>query len=77
MKIHVTILSLFVSPHRVIFWGSAGISENLGDGLITNFGDNFCDDFATICFTQYGDFFVDLPEMVRIEVIKLALYQSV
>ena len=65
MKIHVTILSLFVSPH---FFG------DLGDGIITNFGDNLCDDFATICFTQYGDFFVDLPEMVRIEVIKLALY---
>ena len=63
MKIHVTILSLFVSPHRVIF---LGIGDNLGDGIITNFGDNLCDDFATICFTQYGDFFVDLPEMVRI-----------
>ena len=44
--------------------GSAGIGDNLGDGIITNFGDNLCDDFATICFTQYGDFFVDLPEMV-------------
>ena len=54
--------------------GFAGIGDNLGDGIITNFGDNLCDDFATICFTQYGDFFVDLPEMVRIEVIKLALY---
>ena len=95
MKVHVTILSLFVSLHRVIFWGicqnwwslrwwydhriwwkfmwqfchflfhpigwffwgSAGIGDNLGDGIITNFGDNICDDFATICFTQHGDFF--------------------
>ena len=61
-------------PIGWFFWGSAGIGDNLGDGIITNFGDNLCDDFATICFTQYGDFFVDLPEMMRIKVIKLALY---
>ena len=58
-------------PIGWFFWGSAGIGDNLGDGIITNFGDNLCDDFATICFTQYGDFFVDLPEMVRINFISL------
>ena len=25
------------------FWGSAGIRDNLGDGIITNFGDNLCE----------------------------------
>ena len=44
-------------PIGWFFWGSAGIGDNLGDGIITNFGDNLCDDFATICFNQYGDFF--------------------
>jgi len=30
------------------------------------------DDFVTYCFTQYGDFFGELPEMVRIEVTKMS-----
>ena len=40
--------------------------------MITSFGDNACDDFVTICFTQYGDSFGELPEMVRIKVTKMS-----
>ena len=39
VKIRVTILSLFVSPNMVIFWGSGRIGEKEGDELITEFCD--------------------------------------
>ena len=39
VTIHVTILSLFVSPNMVIFWGSGRIGEKEGDELITEFCD--------------------------------------
>ena len=42
--------------------------------MITVFGENPCDDSVTFCFTQYGDFLGDLPEMVRIEVMKRSPY---
>ena len=50
----------------------AWIGENWGDEIVTKFGDTLGDDFVTYCFTQYGDFFGELPEMVRIEVTKMS-----
>ena len=49
----------------------AWIGENWGDEIVTKFGDTLGDDFVTYCFTQYGDFFGELPEMVRIKVTKM------
>ena len=50
----------------------ARIGENWGDKIVTKFGDTLGDDFVTYCFTQYGDFFGELPEMVRIKVTKMS-----
>jgi len=50
----------------------AWIGEKWGDKIVTKFGDTLGDDFVTYCFTQYGDFFGELPEMVRIEVTKMS-----
>ena len=50
----------------------AWIGENWGDEIVTKFGDTLGDDFVTYCFTQYGDFLGELPEMVRIKVTKMS-----
>ena len=56
------------------FGRSARNGENWSDEEITTFGDNLCDDFVTFCFTQYGEFLGDLPELVRIKVIKITIF---
>ena len=50
----------------------AWIGENWGDKIVTKFGDTLGDDFVTYCFTQYGDFLGELPEMVRVKVTKMS-----
>ena len=50
------------------FWESARIGESYGDEEITIFGENTSGDFVKNCFTQYGEFFGDLQELVKIKV---------
>ena len=43
-------------PILWILWRSARICSNLDDEIIAVFGDNMCDIFVTLSFTQYNDF---------------------
>ena len=74
VKIHVTILSLFVSPHRVIFLGICRNQWKFRWWINHQFWWQFVWRFCHYLFHPILCFFVDLPEMMRIKVIKLALY---